>query len=166
LQDNFITTRLTLEALQPGDDHFIYELVNSPGWIAFIGNRNINGIGDAAAYIQRILHNPDIRYWVVSLKEGKVPVGIITFIKRETLEHPDLGFAFLPGHEGKGYAYEAAKTVLDTLVAAKTYNRILATTIPDNIRSIHLLEKLGFGFDHEMKDEKEILRVYGFECIS
>jgi ribosomal-protein-alanine N-acetyltransferase len=164
MQDNFTTPRLILNLLRAEDAGFICELVNTPGWITFIGNRNINGVVDATAYIHRILHNPDIRYWLVRLKESEASVGIITFIKRETLEYPDLGFAFLPEFEGKGYAFEASKEVLDKLAAAKTYKRILATTIPENQRSISLLEKLGFKFDHDMRDEKEVLRIYAFEC--
>jgi RimJ/RimL family protein N-acetyltransferase len=164
MQDNFTTQRLILNLLRTEDSDFINQLVNTPGWINNIGNRNINNSEDATAYIQRILHNPDIRYWVVKLKSDDVPVGIITFIKREMLEHPDLGFAFLPQYEGKGYAFEASKEVLDTLAGARQYKRILATTIPSNSRSIHLLHRLGFKFDYDSNDGDEILKVYAFEC--
>ena len=157
------TPNLTLATLQPGDVDFIFELVNMPEWIAFIGNRNIHTNDDALKYIDRILSNPGIHYYTVRLKEDNTPIGLVTFIKRDNLDYPDLGFAFLQRYAGKGYAYEGARAVLNDLIASKKYPRILATTVPENIRSINLLQRLGFTFQNNIGDAHEILSLYGFE---
>jgi len=68
-------------------------------------------------------------------------------VKRDTLEHPDLGFAFLPEAWGKGYAFEAASAVLKHTQDALSLSRILAITNPDNDASIKLLGRLGFQFE-------------------
>lgn len=164
MQNSFTTTRLTLTPLSVHDVAFIYELVNTEGWVTFIGNRNINTHHDSLQYIERLLANPNIQYWVVTLQEGDVPIGIITFIKRDSLEYPDLGFAFLPKYNGHGYAYEAAKIVLDALVGSKVYKRILATTVQQNMRSIQLLQKLGFHHQGTIGEEHEVLFLYAYEC--
>src|SRR5215218_9705823 len=91
-----ITERLLIIPLATSDDSFILELVNTEGWISFIGNRNITSQVEAKAYIQKILENSNCSYWVVKLKEQQQSIGIITYIKRDYLEHHDIGFAFLP----------------------------------------------------------------------
>lgn len=157
------TNRLALNPLSTNDAAFIFELVNSPGWIQFIGDRNVKNQDDSIAYIQRILANSNIQYWVASLQEGQNSIGIITFIKRDYLECHDLGFAFLPRFGQKGYAYEASKAVLEALENARIHSRILATTLKNNISSIGLLEKLGFRFERIIEDDKEDLLVYGID---
>lgn len=155
-----VTERLTLNSLEPSASAFILELLNSPGWLQFIGDRNITNIADADAYINRIRTSPFIRYWVVKLKAAEAPIGIVTYIKRDFFDHHDLGFAFLPAHEGEGYAFEAAKAVLQYLAANTTETQVLATTNVDNYRSVHLLEKLGFMLEREIEIEKRRLKLY------
>ncbi|MEQ1553250.1 MAG: GNAT family N-acetyltransferase [Ferruginibacter sp.] len=156
----FTTNRLLIEPLSDNDTDFILELVNTDGWLKFIGSRNINTKTDAVAYIQKINENQNITYWTVKLKETKGSIGIITFIKRDYLEYNDIGFAFLPKFSKKGFAFEATQKVLESLIENKKITNILATTIPENSNSIKLLEKLGFNFDKKIDIDKEILHIY------
>src|SRR6476469_7277410 len=127
------TDRLILKPLSPDDTEFIHALVNTEGWLKFIGDRNVHSPEDARAYVQKILDNPAVHYWAVSLKNNSHRIGIVTYIKRDYLDHPDLGFAFLPEHAGKGYAFEAAKTVLHFVLQNDGQQNILATTLPANV---------------------------------
>lgn len=154
------TDRLTVRPLETGDHVFILELVNTEDWIKFIGKRDVNSPAEATAYIQKIVDNPNTTFWTVRLKEGSQPIGVISLIKRAYLAHHDIGFAFLPGFYGKGYAVEAAETVLNHLVQAIDLTHILATTIPENVRSIKLLHKLGLRFQEAIEVENEVLHVY------
>lgn len=137
----------------------MFELLNSEGWITFIGDRNVSSPGEAVLYIRKILDSHAIDYWVVRLKETGTPVGIISFIKREYLDHHDLGFAFLPEFMGKGYAKEAAgKVLFDKLNG--DHPVVFATTVPGNAKSIRLLLKLGFSYSKEVIANHEKLLVY------
>lgn len=156
------TDRLLIRSLTVTDDQFILSLVNTEGWIKFIGNRNVNSPSEARVYIQKILASKNILYRVVELKNLKVSIGIVTFIKRDYLEHPDIGFAFLPGFSKSGYAYEATSAVLNKLVHEQNLSCIFATTIPENQGSIKLLQKIGFQFEKEILVENEKLHVYGW----
>ena len=53
---NFVLTteRLFIEPLSTIEDDFILELVNTEGWIKFIGNRNVTSKIDAANYIRKV----------------------------------------------------------------------------------------------------------------
>lgn len=141
-------------------DSFIFKLLNTEGWLAFIGNRNIHSLTDASNYIDKINNNTSLTYWVAAQKENGDAVGIITFIQRDYLPHPDIGFAFLPQFTGKGFAYEAAKAILHFIVATTNHAYILATTMPANVSSIRLLEKLGLRFDKTMEVQNEKIEVY------
>ena len=46
------TERLILRKLTLNDTDFIIELVNSPGWLQYIGYRNIHTTEDALKYLQ------------------------------------------------------------------------------------------------------------------
>jgi RimJ/RimL family protein N-acetyltransferase len=152
--------RLTLSRLREEDAEFVQRLVNTNGWIQFIGDRNVHSLDDAKVYVRRILSSPDIFYWVARPKDNVTAIGIVTLIKRAYLPHFDIGFAFLPEHAGRGYAYEAASKVMAMLKPFPEYNPILATTVPNNVQSIKLLTKLGLQFEREIEVDKERLHVY------
>ncbi len=155
------TSRLLITPLTITDSVFILELVNTAGWLTFIGDRNVHTTTEAAAYIQKILDNKNIVYWVVKQKDVGEKMGVISYIKRDYLAHPDIGFAFLPRFGKKGFAFEAANAVLQQLMVAAGLKHILATTIPENKSSISLLKKLGLCFEKELEIDKQLLHIYG-----
>ena len=136
------TNRLTVRPIAISDGAFMLTLVNSPGWLKFIGDRNVYNIKDAEAYIQRILDNPLYFYHIIEMIGDKQPVGVISFMKRDDQKYYDLGFALLPAYEDKGIAFEAASNYLSAIQSLKTFQRIIAICVPDNLRSINLLKKL------------------------
>jgi [ribosomal protein S5]-alanine N-acetyltransferase len=155
--------RVLLNSLCVNDDEFILQLLNSEGWLQYIGDRNIHSINDAIYYIKKIEAAQNIHYWVVRTKDTDVALGIISFLKRDYLEHFDIGFAFLPAYFGHGYAYEASLAVLSVLRNNHQHEKVLAITVPQNERSIKLLSKLGFHFEKEMEVEKGKLYIYANE---
>jgi len=141
------TERLILRRLEAGDAPFILELVNEPGWLRFIGDRNIHDLDAARRYIE---NGPQAMYqrygyglYGVGLKDG-TPIGMCGIVKRESLEDVDLGFALLGRFEGRGYAREAAAATLEHASRDHDLRRMAAITTPGNERSIRLLRSLGF----------------------
>lgn len=163
MNSNFVTSRLSLQLLSTADAEFIYELVNSSGWLEFIGDRNVKSVSDGLNYIKKINDNKNVTYWTVKLKVDETAIGVITFIKREYLDYYDIGFAFLPQFSKNGYAFEAAKVVLDNALSNSLYPVILASTLPQNINSIGLLKKLGLHFERELQIGNEKLLIFSTE---
>ena len=144
------TDRLRLLRLTPDDAAFIFALVNEPSFIENIGDRNVRSEEDAVRYIQ---NGPMASYerhgyglYKVELRQTSRPIGICGPLKRETLEYPDIGFAFLPPFWGQGYALESSAAVMNYSRATLGLNDIAAITTPTNEPSIKLLKKLGFKF--------------------
>jgi [ribosomal protein S5]-alanine N-acetyltransferase len=161
MNENYHTQRLNLKLVNLADAEFIRVLVNTPEWIQFIGNRNIKSIADAESYIQKMIDGENLLIWVVRLNDSQTPIGMISFIKRNYLEHYDIGFGFLNDYKKQGYAFEASKVVLNDAISNGDHSQILATTIKDNVNSILLLERLGLQFQTKIENEGEELLVYG-----
>ena len=158
----FYTERLALLPLMVDDASFIFQLVNTQGWIQFIGDRNILNVDLSKIYIQQLLDNVNINYWVVHLKKEKIPVGVVTMIKKDYLPFHDIGFAFLEKYQGKGYAFEATKRIISYAMNELKMENIAAVTNLENSRSIQLLEKLGLHFHGMIENNGENLNLYLF----
>jgi len=149
------TDRLRLRWLAASDAAFVRELVNEPAWLQFIGDRGVRTDADALAYLERsslkmyALHGFSLN--AVERKSDGALVGICGLLKRDTLEDVDLGFAFLTRFHGFGYAREAAAAVMHGQRAALGLHRVVAVTAPENLRSIRLLESLGFRFERMIR---------------
>lgn len=59
----------------------------------------------------------------------------------------EIGFSLAAGHQGNGYAGEAASAVVDDLVDRLGVHRIVGELSPDNHASARLLERLGMSFE-------------------
>ncbi len=67
-------------------------------------------------------------------------------MRREGLDHPDVGYAFLERFWGRGYAAETAAASLAYGRDAVGLATIVAITMPTNKGSIAVLEKIGMTF--------------------
>ena len=145
------TERLVLRHLDAGDAAFIMELVNDPGWLRFIGDRNVRTPEDARAYIENKVAAAYPRHgfgmYLVERREDGAPTGICGLVKRDTLEDADVGFAFLPRFRGMGYAREAAAATLEHARRDFGMARVVAIVTPGNDASARLLKKLGMRFE-------------------
>lgn len=145
------TTRLQLRELTHDDAAFIQELVNDPGWLRFVGDRNIHSPEDARRYIDKIREGGYAKHgyglWAVVSSATGETLGTAGLIRRDWLEDADVGFAFLERHRGKGYAREAVAAVLDVARGRFGLTRVLAITDPANTASHRVLEHAGFRFE-------------------
>lgn len=160
------TERLILRELTVADAEFIMALVNTPEWLANVGDRNVHNLADAERYLQGPINSyagHGFGLWAVTLKSDNTPIGLCGLIKRDELEDVDIGYAFFKEYTGKGYALEAAKAVVDKGRSDFGLNRIVAITIPENTRSGSLLLKLGFTLEKEfyMRGDTKLLQLYG-----
>lgn len=160
------TDRLYLRELQLSDAPFIVELLNSPGWLQYIGDRNVRTIEDAETYLKNgpIKAYAEVGYGLslVVLKNNHKPIGMCGLLRRDYLKHPDVGFAFLPEVMGKGYALEIASALKQFAEVHWQVQKICAIVQADNDRSIKLLNKLGLSFNDKIKSPttNEILDLY------
>ena len=144
----FETERLRIRRIEQGDAGFMLAVLTDPGFLANIGDRGVRTIADAEAYVrERVLASyaaHGFGMFRVSLKATDEPVGTAGLVSRPGLDGPDLGFAFLVSHVGRGYAHEASVALIDWARETLGLARLLAITAPENRISASLLVKLGF----------------------
>lgn len=148
---SFETERLLLRPSSIADAPFVFQLLNTPKWIANIGDRNVHSVKDAEEYIQEKmlpqLERLGFGNYFVIRKSDDVILGSCGLYDRDGLEGVDIGFAFLPEHEGKGYGYESAAKIMEAGIHEFGVKKISAITIVENIASQKLIEKLGLTFE-------------------
>jgi len=162
------TPRLRLRELVFDDAEFILGLLNSPGWLTYIGDRQVRTAEAAKAYLEQgpirsYRENGFGLMIAVRQSDGK-PVGVCGLLRRSDLPCPDLGFALLPEFAGMGYGTEMARAMLQDGRTRLGYQTIFAITMPENHRSIRLLGKIGFKFlEHfSFADNPEVLLLYEY----
>jgi len=165
----FETERLILRPTSLDDAAFILELLNTPKWLQFIGDRKVYNLEDAAKYIsQKILPQQEklgFSNYTVIRKSDQAKMGSCGLYDREGLEGVDIGFAFLPAYEKMGYGYESALKIKEVGFDIFKIKKIKAITTKENIASQKLLEKLGLEFSKmiNLPDDEEELMLYLIE---
>lgn len=162
-----VTARLSLRRPGDADAGFVHELVNQPSWLRHIGDKQVRSLDDARRYIAEGPLATFARFgfglYCVERRSDGLPLGLCGLVKRDYLPEPDIGFAFLDRHCGQGYAAESAVAVLGHAAHPCGLARVGAIVAPANLRSMHLLEKLGFAFERwvDVPDGTAPLRFYG-----
>lgn len=163
------TERLFLTPTSVKDAEFILELLNTPKWIQFIGDRNVKNLADAEHYIQtKILPQYEKKgfgNYTVSLKENNVKIGSCGLYDREGVDGIDIGFAFLPAYEKMGYAYESASKVKELALNEFKLDQLSAITDKLNLGSQKLLEKLNLNYSEiiTLPNSNEELLLYNWK---
>ena len=163
------TERLILRRFTVHDTAFIIELLNTEGWIKYIGEKNVKTSEEARAYLEngplKSYRNNGFGLALVELKEDHVPIGMCGLISRDYLDHLDVGFAFLPNYTGHGYAFEIVTKTIEYAFDELRQEKLLAITLPQNYSSIKLLTKIGFTFSRKViaPDTNEELCLYSID---
>lgn len=141
------TNRLQLRNFTVDDAPFILQLLNSPGWLRYIGDRDVHTEADATKYVEERLipsySEHGFGFYCVEQKIDQAPIGMCGFAQRPYLDIPDLGFALLPDYTGQGFAAEAAEACL-AYGKQLGLQEVTAFTLPINSSSLKLLERVGF----------------------
>ncbi len=161
---SFETERLILRPTVEEDAPFLVELLNTPKWLQYIGDRKVRSIEDAKEYVKNKI-SPQLKrlgyanYTVIRKSDG-AKLGSCGLYDREGLEGVDIGFAFLPQFEKQGYAFESASKIKEAGFQVFDIEEISAITTKENIASQKLLEKLGLKYIKTIKipnDDEDLL---------
>lgn len=165
----FETERLILKPTDVEDAAFVFELLNSPGWIENIGDRNVHSIIAAKEYIQnRMLKQYEEKgygNYTLIRKEDKVKIGTSGIYARPDMEDVDIGFSILPQYMRLGYSYEAANKMMWLAENEFGITKITAITTRKNIASQNLIRKIGLKYiqDIRIEGDDEVLMQFGLE---
>lgn len=155
------TSRLRIIPFDPADQthaEFLVKLWNTEDFINSCGRTSISTPEKASNFIrQRVLQQYSANKYgmfLVSLKkEDNTPlslIGTVSLMKGSPpgphYLAPDIGFAVLPEHNGKGYAAEAGKGLLEWVRTDFEVEAAFGFCDPSNRRSRKVLLNIGMEF--------------------
>jgi len=154
------TPRLWLREFTEDDAPFIRELLNEPSFLKNIGDRGVRTDADARAYVRDRLGASYRRHgfglWRVALRTDNTAVGMCGLVQRDYLEVPDVGFAFLDQHAGRGYATESGLEVVRHARAGLGLTRVCGITSSENTGSQRVLTKLGLQYERPIRPPADV----------
>ena len=101
----------------------------------------------------------------VGLRDGTY-VGDAGLFYMTPAEHRsiELGFSFLPAHQGNGYATEAARALVDWAFSAG-FHRVYGRLEPRNVASARVLEKLGMRKEAHLVENEWVKGEWQSEAV-
>lgn len=148
------TDRLILRELVADDAAFLHTLLTDADFLAMIGDRGVRTLADAERAIPERYHTSYAQHgfgmWLVEGKAEGAKLGLAGLVRRDGLDHVDVGYAFLPEARGQGYALETTRGVL-AWAAARGIAPVVAIVNPENAASIRVLDRAGLVPSHPLR---------------
>ncbi|MBS0125811.1 GNAT family N-acetyltransferase [Thetidibacter halocola] len=88
-------------------------------------------------------------YGFFTVLRDSVPVGRVGLVNHIMWDEPELGWHLFEGHEGQGYATEAAIAARDWALRAHGLGRLISYIHPDNVASQRVAERLGASVERD-----------------
>lgn len=156
----FESNRLRVRHFVAGDADNYFALQGNPDVMRYIRSPRTREESDTFLNEKILAAAPgDFKgFWVVEQKDTGLFVGCFVIIPiPDDVEKTQLGYSFLPGHWGKGYATEVTKEGVNYFYNRTPLNEIYGVVESENIASKKVLLKAGFiPHTTKMEGEKEL----------
>ena len=142
------TEHLVLRRYRPDDAEQLYEyLGKGPEMYKYSGWNPYATLDMAKETVQHFIESYDDEHsysWVIDANGDDVVAGTIGAYDYEN-DRIEVGFSIVPGWQGRGYATEALKKVLEYLTENEGISCVTAWCAAENIASKKVLEKSGMN---------------------
>lgn len=153
------TEHLVLRRYRPDDAEQLYEyLGKDPAMYKYSGWNPYATLDMAKETVQRFIESYDDEHsysWIIDANGDDVVAGTIgaydykrVLDNNQNSDRIEVGFSVVPGWQGRGYATEALKKVLEYLTENEGISCVTAWCAAENIASKKVLEKSGMSLVH------------------
>lgn len=154
------TERLSMQPIEEDDWWLFQKLYQDANVMRFIGEL------DTPAQI-RSRFEQRLGYWdryadfwlclIVRERDTGAAVGLTGFFPDwRPYQQGEVGFIISPEHQGKGYAVESLRAVLDFAFEQCGFHRLQANVLEGNDGSRRVLEKCGFRLEGNLRESYRI----------
>jgi [ribosomal protein S5]-alanine N-acetyltransferase len=145
------TPRLRLRALSSGDSRAVHAYAFDPDVARYLPWRPLSTEGFARGLIN-VMTQPDFFNWAIVAPPGDQAIGMV-FLHSYSMQHrkAEIAFSLARSHWRQGLATEAAQAVLRFAFHELGLNRVEALSMPENLASIRVIEKLGMRREGTMR---------------
>jgi ribosomal-protein-alanine N-acetyltransferase len=160
------TKRLFLRELAPSDDQAVAAMFADPDVMRFIGKGKVLELEDAQRLIERQRKHYADRGWgqwaTMERATGRL-VGVCGLILWPAIggaEELEVAYLFAKPYWGKGYATEVATVLLKQALEIRPDP--VSLIHPDNAASIAVAEKIGMGYEKDVRLQGTTLGLYRY----
>jgi RimJ/RimL family protein N-acetyltransferase len=162
------TERLILRPYDDGDFeslHAVYSLPEVARWLYY----EPSTLEQSRAKLARKIAGRELsaEYGLsaaVQLRDGTYVGDAVLFYASVEHKTAEVGFSFDPRHQGKGYASEAARALLDWAFA-QGFHRVIGRLEPRNTASARVLEKLGMRLEAHLVENEWVKGEWQSELV-
>ena len=97
-----------------------------------------------AGFVARDPESPGWFQWAIEHAADRVHIGDLGVALHENRMQAEIGFTLAPAYQGRGYAAEAVRGMLDHLFRVRGLHKVSAEADARNIASARVLERVGF----------------------
>lgn len=148
------TDRLILRPFEPSDAEGAFEWLGDPVVMQFTPAGPDKSIEETRARLvgyQNHQKAHGFSKWLIVERDSGVAIGDSGLLVLQDYGWVDLGFRFAQPYWGKGLATEVASAWVRTAFDELGVSRLGTFVHPENVASVHVLEKVGFRAErHEM----------------
>jgi [ribosomal protein S5]-alanine N-acetyltransferase len=142
------TERLTLRPLTPDDAVAIHRMMSNAEVMAFWDSARIEDAAITAEIVERQIgdmNRGEARYWAMERAGDGAFIGSCDLSEIDSRHaRAEVGFMIGRGFWGEGYTFEAMHAVIGYAAQGLRLRRLQARAHLGNLRSMRLLERLGF----------------------
>ncbi len=147
------TERLHIRRFMPEDVQDLYAYLSDPNVVRF---EPYEPFTFEDCVLETLRRAKDEAFFAVCLQGSGKLIGNLYFHPQE-FDTWELGYVFNAAYQGKGYAIESARVLVDHAFSCLGARRVIAMCNPENLRSWHLMEKLG------MRREGHLIKSVSFK---
>lgn len=142
------TERLVVRDLDDSDAEALYDMHRRDEVMRWLDRTLSTGVADELARLDRwrAQRRDGFGFFAIVERASGRLVGVQILKPFDDLPHTDLGWRLHPDVWGRGYATESARGAIGYGFGTLGLEEIAATTLPDNVRSRAVMERLGMTF--------------------
>ncbi|MEU6132387.1 spermidine N1-acetyltransferase [Saccharopolyspora sp. NPDC047091] len=143
---------LRLRALERDDLPFVHGLTNNSRIMTYWFEEPYEALVELQDIYDRHIHDTRERRFVIEVdgeRGGLVELVEIDYIHRNA----EFQIIVAPDHQGRGLAAEATRQALTYAFAVLNMHKIYLLVSTENVKAVHVYEKLGFRTEGELREE-------------
>ena len=147
-----LTNRLLLRPFESSDVEAAFEWFSDPAVMRFTPSGPDKSIDDTNARLKKYQEHQIVHgfsKWIVLDRETDRPIGDAGLLVLQDYDWIDFGYRLAQSYWGKGLATEAGSEWIRAAFDQFQIDRLTAFVHPENVASIRVLHKLGFGEDRQ-----------------
>ena len=151
------TERLTLKSPTENDVDVLFELMSDNSITTFLSWEAHKNIETTKSVIQSLIRSQKENrgyHWCIWCNNNIIGLVSLIDVKRTirtwTLNRCELSYWISPGYQGRGFATEASRAVVDFGFYNLYFHKLIIAHAADNVESESICKKLGFvEYAHE-----------------